>query len=340
MSITASHPAANAAAASSEADELSALARRIRDWQEARSLSDNELLRRLPGLGSTKTFTRLLRGDLAELDLARWVSDYRAVWAVVESLSGRERGDIELYDDLSTVISLRRSLTDIFETKTLRRLILVEAESGLGKTSALTFMQRKWGQRLLIIEASVLWADNPNALLGAILDALGVREVPVPREARTRLAIARLRQARTALAIDEAHHMGPGCLNALKTLVNQTPGEVILLALPTLWRRLTKAAYEEVQQLMGNRLAERIKIEKLREADVRKLLARRLGHEDPRSTAAVLREAQRLGAEHRPHGNLSFVDAVCERALDQGEAGKVPTHEAVLAAIAAELARR
>jgi len=335
MTTTASLPAH---LLSIEADELVGLAKQIRHWQEGREYSDNELLRRLPGLGSTKTFTRILRGDLAELDVPRWASDYRAVWAVIESLTGRERGDIELYEDISTVIALRRGLADILECRSLRRVILVEGDSGLGKSSALTCMQRKWGQRLLVIEATVLWHDNPNALMGAILDALGVRDQPISREARLRMVVQRLRQARTALAIDEAHHMGPNCLNACKTLVNQTPGEIILPALPTLWRRLERGAYEEVKQLLGNRLGERIKLGKLREADVRKLLARRIGHDDPRSTAAVLKEAVRLGEEGKPHGNLSFVDAVCERVVEKGE--KTITHELVLAAIAAELARR
>jgi type II secretory pathway predicted ATPase ExeA len=319
-----------------EADELVALARQVRSWQEGRNLSDNELLRRYPGLGSTKTFTRILRGDLAELDIERWATDYRAVWTVIESLTGRERDEEELYEDLSTVVALRRALGDIFECRSIRRVILVEGDSGLGKSSALTFMQRKWGQRLLIVEATEVWGDNPNALLGAILDALGVRDQAMSREGRLRQVVARLRQARTALAIDEAHHLGPHCLNTCKTLVNQTPGEVVLLALPTLWRRLERAAYEEVKQLLGNRLAERIKLGALREADVKKLLSRRLGHDEARSAAAVLKEAQSR-EEGKPRGNLSFVAAVCERVLEQDTAG---THEVVLAAIAAELARR
>lgn len=320
-----------------ERDELAALAQRIRDWQEARKFSDNELLRRLPGLGSTKTFTRILKGDLAELDLQRWLSDYRSVWAVIESLTGRDRESVELFDDLSTVISLRRALTDIFECRSIRRVILAEGDSGLGKSSALTFMQRKWGQRIIIAEATDAWDDNPNALLGTTLEALGVKDMAISREGRLRQVLGKLKQARTALAIDEAHHLGPHCLNTCKTLVNQTPGEVILLALPTLWRRLERGAYEEVKQLLGNRLAERIKIGALREADVRKLLLRRLKHEDTRSTAAVLAEAARMGEEKKPHGNLSFVDAVCERVIEQET---TVTHEIVLAAIAAELARR
>ena len=43
--------------------------------------------------------------------------------------------------------------------------------------------------------------------------------------------------------IDEAHHLGPHCLNTVKTLVNTTPGEFILVAIPTLWNKLQAHAY-------------------------------------------------------------------------------------------------
>jgi len=320
-----------------EGDELIALAQKIRAWQEARKFSDNELLRRFPGLGSTKTFTRVLKNDLAELDLERWVSEYRAVWALIESLTGNEHAEEEIYEDLSTVIQLKRALVEILEETSIRRVVLLEGDSGLGKSSALTQLQRKYGQRILLIEATVVWGDNPNSFLGAVLDALGVREQPSSRDSRLRMVVAKLRARRVALAIDEAHHLGANCLNTCKTLINETarstnPCEVILLALPTLWRRLERAAYEEVRQLLGNRLAERIKLGQLREGDVRKLLSRRAKIEDPRAAQAVLKEAQ-------ARGNLSFVAAVCERLNDQ-ELDGAPTHDAVLAAIEAEKARR
>lgn len=314
-------------------DELLALAQQIRAWQETRTQhSDNELLRRLPGLGSTKTFTRILKGDLEELDIDRWLSEYRAVWAVIESLSGREAVQEELYEDLSTVVQLRRAIVEILECRTIRRVVLLEGESGLGKTTSLVLLQGKYGQRILVVEAADAWDDNPNAFLGAVLDALGVREQAMSREGRLRQVVAKLNAHRTALAIDEAHHLGPHCLNTCKTLVNQTPGEILLLALPTLWRRLERTNYEEVKQLLGNRLAERIKVGDLRESDVRKILQRRARVEDTRCAAAVLEAA-------KTRGNLSFVSAVCERLLAQDLDG-APSHEAVLAAITYQLARR
>ena len=315
-----------------DAEELVSLAQKVRIWQETRKYNDTELLRRYPGLGSTKTYTRVLKSDLHELDLDRWLTEYRAVWALIESLAGRERHDEELYEDLSTVVHLRRALVDVLEESSIARVVLVEGDSGLGKSTGLTLLQRKYGQRIVAVEATESWGDNPNAFIGAILDALGVKEQPLFAAARMTFCLRRLRETRVALAIDEAHHLGPRCLNTCKTLINQTPSEVFLFALPTLWRRLERAAYEEVRQLLGNRLAERIKLGELREADVRKLLSRRCGIEEPKAAGAVLREA-------RTRGNLGFVRAVCRRLAAMERDGQ-PTLEEVMQAVTVEIARR
>jgi len=312
--------------------ELVSLAQRIRTWQQSRKLSDNELVRQLSGVGSTKTFTRILKNDLEELDLDRWLANYRAAWAVIESLSGRERNQEELYEDVSTIVAMRSALVDILECRSIRRVILLEADTGLGKSSSLTLLLKRYGQRILPIEAADAWNDNPNALLGAILDAKGVKEHAMTRDGRLRQAINKLKEARVTIAVDEAHHLGPHCLNTLKTIINQTSCEVALFALPALWRRLERSSYEEVKQLLGNRLAERIKIEGLRETDVRKILVRRLNVEDPKAAKVVLQEAA-------TRGNLSFVAAVCER-IESQELGAIATLEQVSAAVAHEKARR
>lgn len=314
------------------ANELVGLAARIRSWQEARKLSDNELLRRMPGLGSTKTYTRIQKGDVAELDLERWVTEYRAVLALIESLSGRERGEEQLFPDVSTVYHLHRAIVEVLEEKSLRRVILLEGDSGLGKSSALTLTQRKYGQRILVLEATQVWQDNPNSLLGAILDELGVRDQPTSRDGKFRVVLNKLRDRRVMLAIDESHHLGPNCLDTLKTLINQTQVEVLLLALPTLWRRLERGAYEETRQLLGNRLAERLKLGSLLESDVRKLLKRRANVEDAKAASVVHKEAV-------TRGNLSFVAAVCAR-LSSCERDGAPVIEDVVAAVDAEVRKR
>ena len=63
------------------------------------------------------------------------------------------------------------------------------------------------------------------------------------------------------MVIDEAHHLGPHCLNTVKTLVNTTPGEFVMLAIPSLWAKLNKSAYIEAKQLSTNRLYELVQID-------------------------------------------------------------------------------
>ncbi len=314
-----------------EVAELVGLAQQIRAYQESRGWSDNQLVRRLQGLGSTKTYTRILRGDLAELDLDRWLSEYRAVWATIEALSERETVTEELYEDLTSVVQLRRALVGILAESSIRRVVLLEGDSGMGKTAALSFLRQKYGHRIVVVEATEVWGDSIYSFLGAVLEALGARELPNGRGERLQMVISKLNERRVALAIDEAHHLGKLCLNTLKTVVNATPGEIILIALPKLWRMLERSAWEEVRQLLGNRLAERIRLGSLRDGDAAKLLARRTGLEDAASASAIAKEA-------RTRGNLSFVAAVCRRLTEQSD--ETPSPEAVLAAVAAEVARR
>lgn len=315
-----------------EINELVELALKIRDWQESQKLSDAEMIRRYRGLGSDKTYRRIRERDLDELDIEKQLASYRAVWALIESTNARTQNDEELFEDFTAVVHIRRAFTEIVDERSIRRVVLVEADSGLGKSTAITLLQRKYGQKILSIEPADVWSDNPNALYGAILEALGVKELPVSGVGRLDMCLRRLNQSRIVLAIDEAHDLGPRCLDSCKTLINKTPIVIMLFAWPTLWARLVRSSYQEVKQLMGNRLSERIKVGELRESDVKKLLSRRVKAEHTDSAKAVLEVA-------KLNGNLSFVAAVCERLTEQEIEGPV-SHEHVLAALQAELARR
>lgn len=322
---------------SAEREELTDLAGRIRAWQEARKLSTAEMLRRFPGLGSDKTYGRICKGDLDELDIERQLAAYRAVAALAESITGREEAEEEIYKDLTPVLLLRRALLDILEEKSVARVILLEGDSGLGKSTALTLLQRDYGQRILVVEAAAAWDDRPMALLGSILTALGVRDrdQPMATAPRLNMVISRLRATRTAIAVDEAHGLGPKTLDTLKTLINQTPAEVILLAWPSLWRRLESSAWSEVKQLLGNRLAERIRLEGLKEVDVRKVLERRLG-----PAAAETPVVREVLAAARTRGNLQFVRQVCRRAKEGLKRGETIEASDIVAAVDAQKRRR
>src|SRR3954452_4788892 len=91
-----------------DAAELREIAQRIRDWQMAKTISDAALVKKYTGLGSTKTFKRILDDDLKELDLEKQLTNYRTVWALIESLGDDEGDDEELYSDLTPVVHLSR----------------------------------------------------------------------------------------------------------------------------------------------------------------------------------------------------------------------------------------
>jgi DNA transposition AAA+ family ATPase len=312
-----------------DAAELVELGRKIREWQEGEKLSDNALVKKFAGLGSTKTYTRILAEDLLELDLDRQLDNYRAVWAVIESLTGTAETADETYDDLSTVLELKRAFGETAREAGNARFILIDGDTGAGKTKALAALQQKYGARVLLVEASEVWNDNPNALLGAILTALGVRDQPALAVDRLEKVVTRLRQTRVCVGIDEGHHFGPRCMNTVKTLINLTPGEFVVAAMGTLWQRIQRDAYQEARQLTGNRLAERLKFGIARENDVLRIIARRVpafAGMAPKQVIAEpgIKEAIKLlMAKVEAHGNLAFVRDVISRVvkLADGTAG-------------------
>lgn len=324
-------------------DELYSIALRIREHQLAREWSLTELMRRhggSEGLGSDKTFNKVLGRDFSEMKVEKKVGDFRAVLALLDELPTDEEHE-EIYEDLSGPVKLRKALLKAMTSTSPARCVIVEGASGMGKTSALTVIRRVYGPRLVVLEATTAWDDRPNAFLVALLTALGDAAPPAGQAARLTRAVARLLEGRKCLCLEEAHHLGPRCLNVLKTLLNMTKSEAILFAIPTLLKRLEHAAYEEARQITGNRLAERVKLTKINPADVLTILTRRL----PGLNGDTAKAAELLTVNAPRHGNLAFVREVVRRVIaDLREAGHSSdahvTYDDVQRAATAEIADR
>ena len=315
-------------------NELVETAAKIAAWGESHGMSRAQLVRNFTDLGSEKSFRDISAGNLEGYNAENQLTKYRAVYATMEELAN-QGGEERIYDDLGTVVKIRRAFLGVVKATGTNRVLIVQGESGIGKTTAVGLLRGKYGTgRISYVEASDVWADSPNAFLGAILRALGVTELPAGRVQRLEEVQARLAISRRCLVIDEAHHLGPHCLNTVKTLVNTTPGEFILVAIPTLWNKLQAHAYQEAKQIATNRLSERVKLT-LDEADIRTYLSKRFGAEAPRSDmASALKVAAKI---IRPNallaGNYAFVRDVC-RELASLEA------EAVSRAVTAVTGRR
>lgn len=323
-----------------ECQSLRELARRIAEWQEVRKLSDSALLRLCPQLGSTKVYKRVLNqtDELADLNLENQLANFRTAWAWIESQVEQAEDDSdELYEDLWAHVQLRKAFIDTRDVEGDGRVILVLGASGMGKSCARRLLVEKYGTRLVWIEASVAWGDSPMAMLGVLLGALGKKDKPSLQIERLDQVVERLKDTRRCVLIEESHHLGPRCLNLVKTLVNQTPGEFVLIGIHTLWRRLETKAYEEATQLTGNRLAERIDLgNKVREKDVEKLITRRVKWTDEpaRKSAQVM-----VMAKADNYGRLSFVRDVCKRASVKA-AGNPVSAELFAEAVSEEVASR
>ena len=284
-------------------NELVETAAKIAAWGESHGMSRAQLVRNFADLGSEKSFRDISAGNLEGYNAENQLTKYRAVYATMEELAN-QGGEERIYDDLGTVVKIRRAFLGVVKATGTNRVLIVQGESGVGKTTAVGLLRGKYGTgRISYVEASDVWADSPNAFLGAILRALGVTELPAGRVQRLEEVQARLAISRRCLVIDEAHHLGPHCLNTVKTLVNTTPGEFILVAIPTLWNKLQAHAYQEAKQIATNRLSERVKLT-LDETDIRTYLSKRFKDAQPaelKVAAKIVRPSALLS------GNYAFV---------------------------------
>lgn len=319
----------------SSQQELLVLANNIRQWQEGKGLTDSALRRRFPDVGSDRTYKRILNGDLDELDVETQLAKYRAVWTLIETIGDDADTSEDFYDDLTPVVQLRRALLECFHDTGNARFVLVQGDTGSGKSSAGKALLAKYGQRLLYIELSAVYGDSPHTFLGLILTALGYKDMPYAPVDRLNKVVADLNVTRRCLIIDELHHAGPRVLNTIKSLVNMTPGEFVGLTMPQLWARMERGAYEECRQLVGNRLAERIKLAPVTKHDMTKFVARRLpGLNGETAKAIALLEQHAVG-----RGNLAFVRDTCRRAREMFDGEKI-TLDDFARVIAAEVASR
>ncbi len=311
----------------SQAVELVEIAQRIRDRQLALDVSDEKWVKEHRDLGSSKTYKNIIAGNLAGYDAERWLVSYRSAWNLIEAEMEASQGRDPIYDDLSTVTRLRVAVIDAMASKSNDRLVILQGPSGAGKTEALRLIAGKYGKRVLMLEANETWKDNVTALLNAILEKL---EETAPASAADRMArvIKALAPSRVMIVIDEAHHLGPRQLNLIKSIINQTPGEVVLAALDTLWDKLESMAYAESRQLIHNRLSERVQITAPDKDDVEKILTRRLGINgaDGKKAAEMVRKVAQV------KGSLKFVTRVCRRSL-LVSGGETPSLEDIAKAV-------
>ncbi len=260
--------------------ELRECAARIEAHRRARRPvpSDRGWVKLWPGLGSPKTWARILAGDMDGINVAAKLPDYRGVLAALEA-EVATRAEEELYPDLAGAQEIELMALRLMHHTGKDRFLLVEGGSGSGKTSGLDLLATGSASGSMVrTEADETWKSQ-RAAIRRLLLAMRVPKDEIPHETDLMLEmlVRKINQrGKILLAIDEAHHVTGTFLNLAKTILNQTPAMLLLAGMETLMRKLRATASEEAKQLFHNRLFARVKLSGPDVAGARIYLARRL----------------------------------------------------------------
>lgn len=298
--------------------ELKALACEALEAKDRLRMTNAKFIREYPGLGSDKTLGAFADGKPEGRDLERWLTTYRAALATLRAAA--ELPSCAKHEDFTVVTELRVAVARAMRQTGVARFVLLQAMSGGGKSTAAELVRNRYGaKRVLLLEARTTWAKSAAPMLEAILVAHGKDSKALPISANHKLteALDLLSRSRTCVMIDEAHHMGLDALNTCKSIINATPGEVVLLAMDTLWRKLEWASFEDARQLTQNRLCARIQVRGVYPADAEKMVERELGL---KLSADAL---SGLVAKANKHGLMGFLRLTIEEARELAGKDKV-----------------
>lgn len=323
-------------------EELKAMASRVMAYKNERGISYAKLTEELPEVGSDKTLNLLLKGQVEGLDLETQFNNYTICVAQIDSSTDQpEEQPYEnsqepgLNPDMTLAKKLRSMFVRLMKVTDINRFGAIIMDGGGGKTSAAKLLQSKWKSRVKPIEVLVVWGDSTGAMLHDLCELLRVREIPASTHGKYREVKARLRAKRTALIFDEAHYLSPNSLSCIINLMNETPGEFIMLAKTLLWKKLMRLAYEACDQLQVNRLDELAKYTELPVSDYMNLVVTHLAHlgEQERLEAAT---GLSIAASER--GHLAFARDAISKAI--GDSKGKPVTIPMLTTAAQEVARK
>jgi hypothetical protein len=262
--------------------ELLNLGERIRVWQLAQEpkLSDEALRARFPELGSTRTYKRIHTGDgIESLDGDEWLAKYQAAWERINEAELVRTAE-PIYDDLSSTVAARAAVAALMQETGNQRLVVIQGDTGTGKSVALRAIREKYGRTAYLIESHEGWSSLASALR-YFAEGLGIRPAdggarPASSGDWLELIIEKANaRGRRIVLLDECQHWGGEMLNALKTLINRTDWVFVVAAMGTLWEKLTRNRYLEAKQLTLNRMLERVVLDGPTRDDAKKILTRR-----------------------------------------------------------------
>lgn len=314
---------------------------KVRDYQNTARprLSDAGLVRKFPGLGSSRTYSRLVNGkatEIADSSVPGLAAAYEGVLDQVELEAVAATDDNRIFEDLAPTREVRDTVTGLLRSHGNARLAIIQGNTGTGKTMSLRAVAARFPRTAIYLEAEPGWS-SPSAALRKINDALrsGIAGDKGRSDAKTTSAlldeiVGRLNESRRLLMIDEAHELTPKLLNCIKSIINQTSSWVLIACMDTLWRRIADTAWDETRQLAQNRLYRTVLLGPPTPSDIAYYLEQRLG-----LTGIAQPQLVAIADRSRVKGAWSFARRVAEKLAEmpEGDRDSQGVAEAVASAI-------
>ena len=231
--------------------ELQRLVERAQKHQKALGLSDNAFtIKYKDFVGSAKTWRQRLCGkDYSGLNIGRILAKMRGFISLVDGGTTVE----QVFDDLPVYRQFMGRYNKLQSARTDRRVMVFLGETGIGKSVCARAALRADTSSTAYVRCQPTWKDNQLSILNGILRAIGKDEYL--RKSRSFAAVLEyLKSNPITVIFDEAHDGGVSLLKLVKSFVDETNCKFVIMAYPTLWKRMLLAssdAHAEARQLFG-----------------------------------------------------------------------------------------
>lgn len=231
--------------------EIKAIVARIADIQGARKLSDNQLLREYPDIGSTKTWrNRLVPGTLEGLNLDRMLAKLQRVAAILDGGSPDEI----FYPEMGFAKEMTARLLRLERQTNDRRILACLAPNGTGKSAFARWAVAQSRATRAYVRMRPTWRNRSIHICSGIGRALGKTIQSTNPSDVEHAVIEELANTPRTLFIDQAHEGGVQLMHELRAFVDETPSRFVYLAYDTAFKRVqtgTTDALIEAHAFLG-----------------------------------------------------------------------------------------
>jgi hypothetical protein len=191
------------------------------------------------------TWSRLKNNTYGAQDRSKTFTELTAALATIRRRIARQlaSGDGGKYHELPQFAAMFKAVDECLTKRGENRLIVHVAPTGGGKSRFVAELDRR--HPVTSLRANESWRGSYFAALSDVVRAL--REpapiVSTAMEARREM-LASMKDRVEVVAIDEGNYLGPGSINMVKDLLNDTAWTVILSMTNTAWLRTQRHAHE------------------------------------------------------------------------------------------------